>query len=322
MSKIDTSINTGIVEKTPYAVKKGKLWRNIVRNKFLYLLILPGLIHLIVFKYLPMYGVVIAFKDYNMFKGVFESPWVGLKNFKDLFHTAKFPLVMKNTLEISLLKMLFGFPAPIILALLLNELKNLRFKKTTQTIVYLPHFISWVIYAGIIRTFLNPVDGFINEIIKILGGAPYDFLGSRSTFRSVLVITDIYKGIGWGTIIYLAALAGVDSQLYDAATIDGADLFQKMRYITIPCIKPVIMTLFILGLGGILNAGFEQIFLLYNDMVLPIADIIDTYVYRKGIKEAAYSLGAAAGMFKSVIAAVLIILTNKVANKIGEEGIW
>ncbi|MCX7884497.1 MAG: ABC transporter permease subunit [Caloramator sp.] len=320
MSEVNVLVNKNIGKKKNTSKK---LWTNICKYKYLYLLILPGFIHLLIFRYATMYGSIIAFKDYNMFKGIFESPWVGFQNFRDLFNTPKFPLVMKNTLIISLLKMIFGFPAPIILALLLNELKNLKFKKITQTVVYLPHFISWVVFAGIIRAFLNPVDGFVNEIIKVFtGGVPYDFLGSKSTFRSLLVVTDIYKGIGWGTIIYMAALAGVDQELYEAATIDGANLFQRMFYITLPSIKPVIMTLFILGLGGILNAGFEQIFLLYNDMVLPVADIIDTYIYRKGIKEAAYSLGAAAGMFKSVIALVLVIITNKIANKIGEEGVW
>lgn len=320
MSEVNVLVNKNIGKKKN---RSKKLWANICKYKYLYILILPGFIHLLVFRYATMYGSIIAFKDYNMFKGIFESPWVGFKNFQDLFNTPKFPLVMRNTLVISLLKIIFGFPAPIILALLLNELKNLKFKKVTQTVVYLPHFISWVVFAGIIRAFLNPVDGFVNEIIKVFtGGVPYDFLGNKSTFRSLLVVTDIYKGIGWGTIIYMAALAGVDQELYEAATIDGANLFQRMFYITLPSIKPVIMTLFILGLGGILNAGFEQIFLLYNDMVLPVADIIDTYIYRKGIKEAAYSLGAAAGMFKSVIALILVIITNKIADKIGEEGVW
>ncbi|MCM0647466.1 ABC transporter permease subunit [Clostridium swellfunianum] len=322
MGEINATINSDPIKKTPNSKSLKKLWANICKHKYLYLLILPGVIHLIIFRYITMYGSVIAFKDYNMFKGIMDSPWVGLKNFRDLFNTPKFPLVMKNTVIISLLKMFFGFPAPIILALLLNELKNLKFKKLTQTIVYLPHFVSWVVFAGIIRTFLNPVDGFVNEIIRSFGGASFDFLGSKESFRSILVITDIYKGIGWGTIIYMAALAGVDQELYEAAKIDGANLFQRMLHITLPCIKPVIMTLFILGLGGVLNAGFEQIFLLYNDMVMPVADIIDTYVYRKGIKEAAYSLGAAAGMFKSLIALVLIIATNKIANKVGEEGVW
>ncbi|SHK03803.1 carbohydrate ABC transporter membrane protein 1, CUT1 family [Clostridium amylolyticum] len=322
MSQLNATVDSGKTKKALKTPSSNKVWKEIAKNKYLYLLLLPGLIHLILFKYTTMYGSVIAFKDYNMFKGIFASPWVGLKNFRDLFNTPKFPLVMKNTLIISLLKMLFGFPAPIILALLLNELRHIKFKKITQTIVYLPHFVSWVVFAGILRAFLNPVDGFINEIIKFFGAAPYDFLGNKDTFRSLLVVTDIYKGIGWGTIIYMAALAGVDPELYEAAKIDGANLFQRMKHITLPCIKPVIMTLFILGLGGILNAGFEQIFLLYNDMVMPVADIIDTYVYRKGIKEAAYSLGAAAGMFKSVIAMVLIILTNKIANKVGEEGVW
>lgn len=299
-----------------------RLINDVTRDKYLYLLLLPGLIYLIIFKYFPMYGVIIAFKEFNMFAGIMDSPWVGFLQFERLFRTPDFQQIFMNTFIISFLKLLFGFPAPIILALLLNELRHMFFKRFTQSILYLPHFVSWVIFAGIIIIFLNPVDGLVNYIIQYFGGDPIHFLTSKSHFRSILVITDIYKEMGWGTIIYLAAMTGVNPDLYEASRIDGANKFKQMWHVTLPSIRPVILIMLILSLGNILEAGFFQIYLLYSPLVYDVADIIDTYVYRRGIQEANYSLATAAGLFKSIIALALIVTANKIVKKFGEDGLW
>ncbi|KEQ27646.1 ABC transporter permease [Paenibacillus tyrfis] len=296
--------------------------KDLVRDKYLYLLLLPGMLFIVVFKYIPMYGLVIAFQEYNILQGVGGSDWVGFYQFEKLFTMLDFTNVFKNTLIISTLKLIWGFPAPIVLALLLNEVKQLVFQRFVQTVVYLPHFISWVIFSGIIIIFLNPVDGLVNQVMGWFGGAPIDFLIEKSYFRSILVATDIYKEVGWGTIIYLAAISGINPQLYEAAIVDGAGRFRQMWNITLPSIRHVIVILFILSLGNILDAGFLQTLLLYNPLVMDVADIIDTYVYRKGIVDASYSLGAAAGVFKSVIALILVAASNQLAKRFGEEGLW
>jgi len=225
-------------------------------------------------------------------------------------------------LLISLYKLLFGFPAPIVLALLLNEMRSTFYKRFTQTILYLPYFISWVIMAGLIQTFLSPSNGVINDLIRMTGGEPVNFLIEKGMFRSILVITDIYKNVGWGTIIYLAALSGVPLDLYEAAMLDGASKWRQAWHITLPSIRNVVVIMLILSLGNILNAGFDQVFLLYNPPVYEVADIIDTFVYRKGIVETRYSLVTAAGLFKSLISLLLIVGANKLAHWIGDEGVW
>lgn len=298
---------------------RGRLWK----YRYLYLLALPGVLYFIVFRYIPMYGVVIAFQDFSINKGIWGSEWVGFEQFRKLFQGLSFTSVFKNTVIISLYKLILGFPAPIILALLLNEVKNQKFKKVTQTIVYLPHFISWVILAGLISMFLHPDSGLINEAVKLFNeGRGIDFLVSKKYFRSILVITDIYKGIGWGSIVYIAAISAIDATVYEAAMVDGANRWKQMWYITLPELKSTIIVMFILNMGGILNAGFEQILLLYNPRVYDVADIIDTYVYRNGIMSSNYSMSTAAGLFKSVISMGLIIITNKVAHMMEEDGLW
>ncbi|MCM1189129.1 MAG: ABC transporter permease subunit [bacterium] len=295
------------------------LWK----YRYLYLLAAPGMLYFIIFRYVPMYGVLIAFQDFSINKGIWGSKWVGLDQFVRLFRGLSFPGVFKNTVIISLYKLVLGFPAPIILALLLNEVKNRHFKKVTQTIVYLPHFISWVILAGLIAMFLHPDSGIINEVVKLFNdGRGIDFLVSKKYFRSILVITDIYKGIGWGSIVYIAAISAIDATVYEAAMVDGANRLKQMWYITLPELKSTIVVMFILNMGGILNAGFEQILLLYNARVYEVADIIDTYVYRNGIMSSNYSLSTAAGLFKSVISMGLIIITNKIAHMLEEDGLW
>ncbi|MBO0995794.1 ABC transporter permease [Bacillus sp. SD088] len=301
---------------------KRSIWKDIVHDKYLYLLFLPGALLLLVFKYFPLYGIIIAFKDFNIFSGVSGSEWVGFDHFIRLFQTPDFKQVLWNTLVISFYKLVASFVFPIILSLLLNEVRHMAFKRITQSVIYLPHFISWVVFVGIITAFLNPVDGLFNYVLKLFGGAPIDFLGSADHFRAVLVSTDVYKGVGWGTIIYLAAISGVSPELYEAAIMDGANRFRRMWHITLPAIRPVIIILVILSLGGILNAGFQQIYLLYSPLVYDVGDVIDTYVYREGIQSANYSFATAAGLFQSVVAVILIVTANKIASKFGDGGLW
>ncbi|GGH76112.1 putative aldouronate transport system permease protein [Pullulanibacillus pueri] len=301
---------------------KSSIWKDIVRDKYLYLLLLPGMILLIIFKYIPMYGVIIAFKDYNILLGITKSAWVGFEQFEKLFRTPDFLQVLWNTLLISLYKLVAGFTLPIILSLLLNEVRKIGFKRVTQSIIYLPHFISWVVFAGIITTFLNPVDGLVNYILQLFGHEAIDFLGNSHYFRSVLVSTEVYKTVGWGTIIYLAAISGVNPELYEAAIMDGANKFRQMWHVTLPAIRPVIIILVILSLGSILEAGFQQIYLLYSPLVYDVGDVIDTYVYREGILNANYSFATAAGLFKSMIALILIVTANRIAKRFGQSGLW
>nr|WP_242698197.1 ABC transporter permease subunit [Bacillus sp. SD088] len=282
----------------------------------------PGIIYFILFKYLPMWGVIIAFQDYSVFGGLLESTWVGLQHFNHMFQDREFYQVLWNTFIISFYKLLWGFPGPIVLAILLNEIRNMGYKRAIQTLAYLPHFLSWVIVGGILINILSPSTGIVNEVIKFLGMNPILFLADTSWFRSVLVASDIWKEIGWGAIIYLAALAGVDPQLYEAATVDGANKWKQLWYVTIPALLPTIAILFVLRLGNVLDVGFEQIFVLYNPVVYEVADVIETYVYRAGIEQAQFSYTTAVGLFKSVIALVLVYLANKAAKKMGQEGIW
>ena len=242
--------------------------------------------------------------------------------FEELFATHTFVRAFRNTVIISLLRWVFGFPMPIILALMLNELKNLRFKKTMQTISYLPHFLSWIILTGLFTQLLSPTNGPINYIISLLGGKPIYFLADNAWFRSTMVITGIWKEIGWGSIVYLATIAGIDTELYEAAECDGATRWQKMFRITLPLMKPTIVILLIMNCGSILEAGFDQIFNFYNSAVYETGDIIDTYVYRRGIGDMEYSISTAVGLFKNVIGFILVTGTNFIAKRLGEGGIW
>lgn len=295
--------------------------KDVIRDKWLYLLLLPGLVFLIIFRYIPIFGNVIAFMDYNPYDAS-QNVWVGLKHFQDLLTRPQFLQVFGNTLYISILKMVCGFPIPIILALMMNEMKNLKFKKVAQTLLYLPNFISWVVLAGLIMNMLDPDTGLVTSIINSISGEKIQVLTDTRYFVPMLIITDIYKGAGWGTIIYFAALSGVDPQLYEAAEIDGARKWKQLLHITLPSITPTIVVMLILSCNNIVNAGFDQIFMLYSALVYSVADIIDTYVYRIGIKNADYSFSTAAGLFKSVIAFVMILIVNTVAKKTGNEGIW
>ena len=295
--------------------------KDVIRDKWLYLLLLPGIVFLIIFRYIPIFGNVIAFMDYNPYDAA-QTTWVGLKHFQDLLTRPQFLQVFGNTLYISILKMVCGFPVPIILALMMNEMKNLKFKKVAQTLLYLPNFISWVVLAGLIMNMLDPDTGVVTGIINSIAGENVQVLTDTRYFVPMLIVTDIYKGAGWGTIIYFAALSGIDPQLYEAAEIDGARKWKQLLHITLPSITPTIVVMLILSCNNIVNAGFDQIFMLYSALVFSVADIIDTYVYRIGIQNADYSFSTAAGLFKSVIAFVMILIVNTVAKKTGNEGIW
>lgn len=295
--------------------------KDVIRDKWLYLLLLPGIVFLIIFRYIPIFGNVIAFMDYNPYDAA-QTTWVGLKHFQDLLTRPQFLQVFGNTLYISILKMVCGFPVPIILALMMNEMKNLKFKKVAQTLLYLPNFISWVVLSGLIMNMLDPDTGLVTSIINSISGEQVQVLTDTRYFVPMLIVTDIYKGAGWGTIIYFAALSGIDPQLYEAAEIDGARKWKQLLHITLPSITPTIVVMLILSCNNIVNAGFDQIFMLYSALVFSVADIIDTYVYRIGIKNADYSFSTAAGLFKSVIALVMILIVNTVAKKTGNEGIW
>lgn len=305
--------------------KEGKFyhtWKQYKKCRGLFLLFLPVIAYFVIFKYVPMYGVVIAFKDYYPRIGVFKSDWVGFKNFEKLFSGIYFLPVLRNTLIISFAKLVFGFPAPILLCLLLNEVKNMRFKKLIQTISYLPHFIGWVVLAGIVKEVFSPSRGLVNYVIQEMGGDPIFFLGSKEWFRSILVGTSIWKGCGWGTIVYLAAVSGIDPQLYEAAELDGASRLQKIRHITLPCITPIIVIMFILKVGNVIDDDFDQIYNLLNAQVMAVGDVIETYTYRVGLQQMNYGYASAVGLFKNVIALILVTCSNKVSKKLSDSSLW
>ncbi|QAY68474.1 sugar ABC transporter permease [Paenibacillus protaetiae] len=302
--------------------KKGSMMATFKKQRFLFLLLLPGLLYFFIFKYGPMYGILMAFKDYQPSSGMAGSPWVGFKHFHEMFEMNYFWTVTANTLKISLLKILVGFPAPILFALLLNELVSSRFKRIVQTISYLPHFLSWVIVAGLIFQLVSPSYGLYGLLCDIFGWKPHVLLGESKSFLQILLISNVWKEIGYGSIIYLAAIAGINSDMYESATIDGAGRFKQCIYITLPSILPTICMLFVLGLGGILDGGFDQIFNLYNSMVMPTADIIDTFVYRIGLVEMQYSFSTAVGIAKSVIALVLVLVSNWIVGKLSNYTVF
>ncbi|MGN7384892.1 ABC transporter permease [Paenibacillus sp. SAFN-117] len=295
--------------------------RTIRADWLLYLFLLPGLLYFIVFKYLPMYGIIIAFQDYSPFKGISGSSFVGFKHFIRFFEDAEFITVFRNTLIISMYKLLFGFPVPIMLALMLNEVRKTWFKATAQTLFYIPHFFSWVIFGGIVIQVLSS-KGMINSLISWFGGDPVLFMTQKQFFRAILVISDIVKESGWSSIIYLAAIAGVNPSLYEAARMDGARKWHEIWHITLPSIRTTIVILFILQLGNILELGVQQVFMLYNPLVYEVGDIIDTYVYRVGLTEQKYSFATAVGLFQSTVGLILIYIANGLAKRLGGGGLW
>lgn len=294
------------------------LWK----HKYLYLMLVPAFIYYIVFCYVPMYGATMAFKDFNPMLGIMKSPWNGFETFRELFSMGKFYSVFWNTLKISFVRLIFGFPFPIIVALMLNELKEGKFKRVVQTSIYIPNFISWVVVGGILTSLLSADSGIVNGIITALGFEPIGFLTDEDFFVPTMVVSMIWKTFGWNTIIYLAAMTGIDPQLYEAATVDGAGRWRKLWHVTMPCIRSTIIVVLITRIGGLMQAGFEQILVLYHPGVYKTADIIDTYVYRMGLAEGKFELAAAVGLFKSVINFILLVIANKAARMAGEDGIY
>ena len=335
-SRPQASVGTGALRLTAFfqkplkwgeceTVQKRKLGRRMWSHRFYYLLVLPGLIYFLVFHYGAMYGLILAFKDFSpmdKLAGIFTGKWVGFKHFSRLFGSYYFGNILGNTLKISLLKLLYGFPAPILLALLLNEVRQEKFKKVVQTISYLPHFLSMVVISGLLSMLLSTDGGPINKLLILVGKNPIYFLGDPRYFGGVLVVSHVWQSVGWGSIIYLSAITGIDPQLYEAAMIDGAGRLRQVFHVTLPGIASVVSIMLIMTVGGIMNAGFEQIFSLYSPVVYSVADIIDTFVYREGIRELNYSYATAVGMFKSVVAMILVIATNFISHKLGQEGVW
>lgn len=312
----------GKAGETKVSHKRESRWRRVWRNIDTYILLLPGLFLLLLFKYTPMYGVLIAFQDYNIFDGISGSEWVGLEQFRKLMQSSEFMQVFTNTLLISVYKIVLLFPIPILIALLLNEIRFPSFKRTIQTIIYMPHFLSWVIISGLFMTILSPSDGLVNAVIQWFGGEPIRFFMDNHLFRSVVVFTAGWKEIGWNAIIFIAALASVEQEQYEAASIDGANRLQQMWHISLPGIVPTIILMLILRLGMVLDAGTEQILTMYNPTVYASGDVIGTFVYRIGLGKMDYSFSTAVGLFNSVVGFILVISGNWLSKKLLNRGIW
>jgi putative aldouronate transport system permease protein len=296
--------------------------RRLARDKYLYVLALPALIYFALFKYVPMWGVSIAFMDYSPYTGFAESPWVGFKHFERFFSNPDFWILFRNTMAINLLNLFLFFPLPILLSLLMNELSVGWFKKTVQSVVYLPHFLSWVIIVGLTFLMISYSEGIVNKVIEAAGYARVDFLTRPEWFWLLLTAQSIWKESGWGTVIFLAAMASIDPQQYEAARMDGANRMRQMWHITLPGIRNVVVILLILRIGHMMDVGFEHVYLMMNGAVSEVADVFDTYVYRSGIQQAQFSYSTAVGLFKSVVGLILVVIANRLSKKIGEEGIY
>jgi len=309
----------------PKAAKRERwkrLWKDIKAAKYLYMLIIPIMIYILIFRYGPMYGVVIAFKDYRIGDGIWGSTWVGLKHFIRLFKSYEFYQILRNSLLLNVYSVVFQFPVPIVLALMLNEVKNRYFKRTVQSILYLPHFLSWVILGGIVIQMVSPSTGIVNTIIKAFGREPIYFMSSKIWWVIIYIVSGIWKEAGWGSIIYLAAISNVDPELYEAAYIDGANKWRQTWHITLPAIKPTIVILLIMRMGSMISVGFDQIYVLSNDYVREVSEVFATYTYRMGIQNVQYSYTSAIGLFQSVVNFIMLLGTNFLAHRMGEQGIW
>lgn len=316
--------NTRGLEGAQLASKKvssGRYVRDFMLNKYLYIMMIPVLAYYIIFHYAPMYGALIAFKEYSPMKGILGSPWIGFKHFQDFFGSYYFWRILKNTVVISLYSLLFEFPAPIILALLINEVRSKMFKRVAQTITYMPYFISMIVICGIITDFTN-ADGVINKIVMLFGYDGQAMLQKPELFRPIYILSEIWQRIGWESIIYIAALMGIDQEQYEAARMDGASRWKQIVHITLPGIMPTIAIMFILRMGNLLNVGFEKIILLYNPVTYETADVISSFVYRKGLLEFGWSYSSAVGLFNSVINLILLVSANYISRKVNESSLW
>lgn len=318
---VDVGALPGVLPRKASVTRRRRVMQDLRNQRILYLMVLPGVLYFLVFRYYPMYGAIIAFKDYRVLDGIVGSPWVGFQHFREVFNSTYFASILRNTLLISIYRFAFGIPVGIALALMLNEVRIKWFKQSVQTVTYLPHFLSWVIVFGVLQVLLGTPNGLINQPIVALGGAPIHFLADPDWFRTVLVASGMWKEVGWSAIIYLAALASISNELYEAASVDGASRLRRIWDISLPGILPVVMLVSLLNLGNLLSAGFEQVFIMYNPAVYSVGDIIDTWVYRQGIQGFQYSVGAAVGLFKGVVGMVLIVFCNWLARRTTGKGI-
>ena len=302
--------------------KKTPLVKYIYKKRYLYLMCIPGIAYLIVFHYVPLYGIIMAFQNFSFKKGIFGSPFNHFANFRELFGSSMFYRVLTNSLYLSISRLVFSFPVPILLALLLNEIHLKAYKKTAQTLMYLPHFLSWVVLGGIVTNLLSMTDGIVNNLIEATGHPKINFLGSTDWFRTVIIGSHIWKEAGWGTIIYLASLSSVNPEYYEAARVDGATRFQQLVYITLPSISGTIVIMLILAIGGLMNNGFEQIYLFKNTLNQSVAEVFETYVYSIGIAGGRFSYSTAVGLFKNVVAFVLVFSSNRIAQKLGRPSFY
>lgn len=298
-----------------------RLKKNIIQNKGLYIMLIPVVAYYVIFHYEPMYGLQIAFKDFSFSKGILGSPWVGFKHFEDFFTSHYFWRLIGNTLRISISNLLWGFPAPIILAIMINEVRSVRYKKAVQTLTYLPHFISVVVVCGMVKDFLS-LNGPVNSILQSFGIEPINFFAHGEYFTTIFVASDIWQQLGWGTIIYLSALIAIDPQLYEAAKLDGAGKMRQIISVTLPSIMPTVVIMFILRVGKVLSLGSEKIMLLYNPTIYEYADVISTFVYRKGLEDANYSYATAVGLFNAVINFILLYSINQLSKKVSDNSLW
>ena len=317
MKKGKVSAPAGVAKTTGWA----RTWKIIRKNKAVYLMVLPVIIYYILFHYKPMYGIIISFMDYNPRRGVSGSQWVGMKHFIDFFTGPYFWRLLGNTLKLSLSTLIFGFPVPIILALLINELRNKKFSKAVQTITYMPHFVSMVVLCAMIRQFVG-ANGFITNFLSTFGYDGGNLLNHGEYWIPIYVISNIWQGAGWGSIVYLAALTGIDSELYDAAKVDGANRWKQTLNVTIPCILPTIIIMLIMRVGQIMGVGYEKTILLYNEGIYDVADIISTYVYRRGLLDRQFSFSTAVGLFNSVVNFILVVGANQISKKTTETSLW
>jgi putative aldouronate transport system permease protein len=324
MSQVITKdvLQTESAVSKPIVAAKKPLAVRIWKERWLYLFMLPGLLYFIIYKYVPMWGMLMAFKNYQPHLGLWASEWVGFRHFQRFFSEPEFGMLLKNTVIIAVLDLVIFFPVTIILALMLNEIRKSVYKRTIQTFVYVPHFLSWVVVVGIFYIIFGTEGGIINAILEKLGIGTIDFLTDPEWFRPMIVLQMVWKDAGWGTVIFLAALAGVDSNLYEAASMDGASRWRQLWHVTLPSIRSVIVILLILRLGNFLDLGFEQIFLMVNALNREVGEVFDTYVYRVGMQQGQFSYSAAVGLFKSVVAFVLVLGANWLAKKFGEEGVY
>ncbi|MEF2245459.1 MULTISPECIES: ABC transporter permease [unclassified Paenibacillus] len=315
-------MQTAAKRRTGISINSSRLWRVLVRYRWMYLLALPGIIYMLIFKFGPLWGLLIAFKEYNPFQGLWGSPWVGFTHFKELFSSEIFYTMLRNTLAINIIGIIFMFPMPILLALMLNEVRHEVFKRLNQSIVYLPHFLSWVVVASMTFFMLSTDVGLINKLISGMGFKPISFLSNPDLFWGLLTVQGMWKEVGWGTIIFLAAMAGVDPQQYEAAVIDGASRMKQIFHVTLPAIRPTIIVLLILRLGQMADVGFEQILLMSNPLVTSVSQVFDTYAYTVGILGGKISVGVTVGMFKGLVGLVLVVLSNRIVKKLGQDGIY